>query len=344
MSVGKYGLVFQAGLIYAEYTAFSEEWEDNDGDVGKMLANLRNKHLRKRFDKELVRVSHNCRQVEHKSERHGGWNPQMAKYCGQYGTVVRKDSDDNTVRVQFGDKKAWWFNQDVVISDISKADQVVLSVKNVAHLRKVMDTSGLGWHDNMKELPGKTGRVVGCKVQDSKSHPVVCVDFGGGEDQYFCFPHSIVLPSNSLVRVADQASEVKAASAGLSAWRPQTASYSGMCGILQRHVAGGMQVKFGDGKSGVFGPEVVEFVFRQGDYVRLNADDHTQLRNVVHQSGVPWQESMLSLMGSIGEVEGSTVSGPTSKAFVWVNFRGRVFQLPSTVLQNVSEQPATTIE
>ena len=120
MALGKYALVFHAGRFYAEYEAFEEQWEQNDGDVRKILIQFRNSRLKKTLDKELVLVSQDARLVKKKSAGHGGWHPKMAEYCGHHGTVAKSDDDDNTVKVQFRDGESWWFNQDVVTPLFSK--------------------------------------------------------------------------------------------------------------------------------------------------------------------------------------------------------------------------------
>ena len=93
-------------------------------------------------------------------EGHGGWNPRMAQFIGQIGTVHRV-TDRGDIRVQFeGSRHRWTFNPDALIKVTSYAVSDVVRVIDDACRVKELQQSHGEWIEQMRHILGKIGKVV----------------------------------------------------------------------------------------------------------------------------------------------------------------------------------------
>ncbi|XP_058991076.1 E3 ubiquitin-protein ligase MIB2 isoform X5 [Mustela lutreola] len=92
-------------------------------------------------------------------EGHGGWNPRMAEFIGQTGTVHRI-TDRGDVRVQFGRETRWTFHPGALTKHnafwVGDAVRVIDDLDTVKRLQ-----AGHGeWTDDMAPALGRVGKVV----------------------------------------------------------------------------------------------------------------------------------------------------------------------------------------
>ncbi|XP_058991077.1 E3 ubiquitin-protein ligase MIB2 isoform X6 [Mustela lutreola] len=143
-------------------------------------------------------------------EGHGGWNPRMAEFIGQTGTVHRI-TDRGDVRVQFGRETRWTFHPGALTKHnafwVGDAVRVIDDLDTVKRLQ-----AGHGeWTDDMAPALGRVGKVV--KVfRDGNLRVVV-----GGQPWTFS-PSCLVAyrpEEDANLDVAERARENKSARAGL---------------------------------------------------------------------------------------------------------------------------------
>uniref|UniRef100_A0A4W2E8Z1 E3 ubiquitin-protein ligase MIB2 n=1 Tax=Bos indicus x Bos taurus TaxID=30522 RepID=A0A4W2E8Z1_BOBOX len=92
-------------------------------------------------------------------EGHGGWNPRMAKFIGQTGTVHRI-TDRGDVRVQFSHKTRWTFHPGALTKQNScLVGEVVRVIDDLDTVKRLQAGHG-EWTDDMAPALGRIGRVL----------------------------------------------------------------------------------------------------------------------------------------------------------------------------------------
>ncbi|RWS07269.1 E3 ubiquitin-protein ligase MIB2-like protein, partial [Dinothrombium tinctorium] len=93
-------------------------------------------------------------------EGHGGWNPRMAQFIGQIGTVHRV-TDRGDIRVQFeGCHNRWTFNPEALVKVTSYSiGDIVRIIEDLGRVKELQKSHG-EWIDLMKGALGKMGKVV----------------------------------------------------------------------------------------------------------------------------------------------------------------------------------------
>ncbi|XP_043780421.1 E3 ubiquitin-protein ligase MIB2 isoform X1 [Cervus elaphus] len=91
-------------------------------------------------------------------EGHGGWNPRMAKFIGQTGTVHRI-TDRGDVRVQFSHKTRWTFHPGALTKQNCLVGEVVRVIDDLDTVKRLQAGHG-EWTDDMAPALGRIGRVL----------------------------------------------------------------------------------------------------------------------------------------------------------------------------------------
>ncbi|XP_060252530.1 E3 ubiquitin-protein ligase MIB2 isoform X4 [Ovis aries] len=92
-------------------------------------------------------------------EGHGGWNPRMAKFIGQTGTVHRI-TDRGDVRVQFSHETRWTFHPGALTKQNScLVGEVVRVIDDLDTVKRLQAGHG-EWTDDMAPALGRIGRVL----------------------------------------------------------------------------------------------------------------------------------------------------------------------------------------
>ncbi|XP_006885897.1 PREDICTED: E3 ubiquitin-protein ligase MIB2 isoform X2 [Elephantulus edwardii] len=92
-------------------------------------------------------------------EGHGGWNPRMAEFIGQTGTVHRI-TDRGDVRVQFSNETRWTFHPGALIKHNSFwVGDVVRVIDDLDAVKRLQAGHG-EWTDDMAPALGRVGKVV----------------------------------------------------------------------------------------------------------------------------------------------------------------------------------------
>ncbi|XP_064137160.1 E3 ubiquitin-protein ligase MIB2 isoform X5 [Loxodonta africana] len=92
-------------------------------------------------------------------EGHGGWNPRMAEFIGQTGTVHRI-TDRGDVRVQFSNETRWTFHPGALIKHNSFWVGDVVRVLDDLDAVKRLQAGHGEWTDDMAPALGRIGKVV----------------------------------------------------------------------------------------------------------------------------------------------------------------------------------------
>ncbi|XP_040119996.1 E3 ubiquitin-protein ligase MIB2 isoform X1 [Oryx dammah] len=92
-------------------------------------------------------------------EGHGGWNPRMAKFIGQTGTVHRI-TDRGDVRVQFSHETRWTFHPGALTKQNSCLVGEVVRVIDDLDMVKRLQAGHGEWTDDMAPALGRIGRVL----------------------------------------------------------------------------------------------------------------------------------------------------------------------------------------
>ncbi|XP_044301333.1 E3 ubiquitin-protein ligase MIB2 [Varanus komodoensis] len=92
-------------------------------------------------------------------EGHGGWNPKMAEFIGQTGTVHRI-TDRGDVRVQFSNDTRWTFHPGALTKlNMFWVDDVVRVIDDVERVKQFQAGHG-EWTDEMTPILGHVGKVI----------------------------------------------------------------------------------------------------------------------------------------------------------------------------------------
>ncbi|KAM6217326.1 E3 ubiquitin-protein ligase MIB2 isoform 4-T4 [Rhynchocyon petersi] len=92
-------------------------------------------------------------------EGHGGWNPRMAEFIGQTGTVHRI-TDRGDVRVQFSNETRWTFHPGALVKHNSFwVGDVVRIIDDLDAVKRLQAGHG-EWTDDMAPALGRVGKVV----------------------------------------------------------------------------------------------------------------------------------------------------------------------------------------
>ncbi|XP_069401976.1 E3 ubiquitin-protein ligase MIB2 isoform X4 [Ovis canadensis] len=92
-------------------------------------------------------------------EGHGGWNPRMAKFIGQTGTVHRI-TDRGDVRVQFSHETRWTFHPGALTKQNScLVGEVVRVIDDLDTVKRLQAGHG-EWTDDMAPALGRIGKVL----------------------------------------------------------------------------------------------------------------------------------------------------------------------------------------
>ncbi|XP_075406092.1 E3 ubiquitin-protein ligase MIB2 isoform X3 [Tenrec ecaudatus] len=92
-------------------------------------------------------------------EGHGGWNPRMAEFIGQTGTVHRI-TDRGDVRVQFSNETRWTFHPGALVKHNSFwAGDMVRVIDGLDAVKRLQAGHG-EWTDDMAPALGRVGKVV----------------------------------------------------------------------------------------------------------------------------------------------------------------------------------------
>ena len=124
---------------------------------------------------DSVHVNPDARKVEELAEGHGGWNPDMKKYCGEKGVVQKVR--DRFVMVKFPDDEEYAFNPEALSPVFSKGDSVHVN-PNARKVEELAEGHG-EWNPDMKKYCGEKG-----VVQEVLGH-AVSVKFPDGREWLF---------------------------------------------------------------------------------------------------------------------------------------------------------------
>eukprot|EP00499_Haloplacidia_sp_CaronLabIsolate_P000545 CAMPEP_0196797204 /NCGR_PEP_ID=MMETSP1104-20130614/38523_1 /TAXON_ID=33652 /ORGANISM="Cafeteria sp., Strain Caron Lab Isolate" /LENGTH=577 /DNA_ID=CAMNT_0042167609 /DNA_START=59 /DNA_END=1789 /DNA_ORIENTATION=- len=208
-----------------------------------------------------VRVVPDAGMVQRLAEGFGGWNSDMASYCGRIGRVdsVR---DSGALRVQFAGGQKWLFNPDVLMGVSGAHDDGmavgarVRVIPDAAEVKRLSEGHG-GWNDRMAEYCGRIGTVA-----DVDSDGDMSVVFS--DSQKWLFNPAALVPAGPpasvgmSVRVVPDAGMVQRLAEGFGGWNSDMASYCGRIGRVDSvRDSGALRVEFAGGQKWLFNPDVL---------------------------------------------------------------------------------------
>jgi len=274
---------------------------------------------------DLVRVAPDALHVKELAECHRecSWNPRMAAYCNQEGTVSRRWPRGD-ITVSFSDGQSWRYHPEALekvrrrVEEPMEVGDAVRVAWDPEHVARTAGPAGEGaWNPRMTEYCGKKGLV--SRVWHGGD---VTVQFSDG--QAWRYRSAVIEPLGKRTRRANAITEGTcvailndaacieelAGKRGEGAWNTRMAAYCGQEGVVKRTWPdrGDVTVQFSNGQTWRYPLAAIEGITQdsipttEGDVVRVTPDAQRAEQLAGHCGEGAWNVRMAAYCGQQGTV------------------------------------------